>query len=158
MSKTDIGEGFCQTYNIRRSFSHCLGDDVENLIFYFLKLFLNKDLSWQNPMAGISSYTYHMQKYEDMHQLLMWPVFFWDFLFPFFYHNQGIWLHFFDWEVPFKLKWRNERMKSLYHCLKRTYRKAGEGLFKKAWMDRTRVNGFEIKGCRFRWDIIKKTL
>jgi len=40
--------------------------------------------------------------------------------------------------------------------LKGAYKKAGEGLFTRAWRDRTRGNGFKLKEGRFRLDIRKK--
>ncbi|GAB0188906.1 hypothetical protein GRJ2_001355900 [Grus japonensis] len=43
-----------------------------------------------------------------------------------------------------------------FQYLKGAYRKAGEGLFTRAWSDRTRGNGFKLKEGRFRLDIRKK--
>ncbi|GAB0183273.1 hypothetical protein GRJ2_000792600 [Grus japonensis] len=43
-----------------------------------------------------------------------------------------------------------------FQYLKGTCRKAGEGLFTKAWSDRTRGNGLKLKEGRFRLDIGKK--
>ncbi|GAB0188573.1 triadin [Grus japonensis] len=43
-----------------------------------------------------------------------------------------------------------------YQFLKGAYRKAGEGLFTRAWSDRTRGNGLKLKKGRFRLDIRKK--
>ena len=40
--------------------------------------------------------------------------------------------------------------------MKGAYRKAGEGLFARAWSDRTRGNIFKLKEGRFRLDIRKK--
>jgi len=40
--------------------------------------------------------------------------------------------------------------------LKWAYTKAGEGLFTRAWSDRTRGNVFKLKEARFRLDIRKK--
>ncbi|GAB0205995.1 hypothetical protein GRJ2_003065100 [Grus japonensis] len=43
-----------------------------------------------------------------------------------------------------------------FQYLKGAYRKAGEGLFTRAWSDRTRGNGFKLKEGRFRLGIRKK--
>jgi len=43
-----------------------------------------------------------------------------------------------------------------FQYLKGTYRKDGENLFSKACCDRTRSNGFKLKGGRFSLDIRKK--
>ncbi|GAB0182624.1 hypothetical protein GRJ2_000727700 [Grus japonensis] len=43
-----------------------------------------------------------------------------------------------------------------FQYLKEAYRKAGEGLFTRAWSDRTRGNGLKLKEGRFRLDIRKK--
>ncbi|GAB0190744.1 hypothetical protein GRJ2_001539700 [Grus japonensis] len=43
-----------------------------------------------------------------------------------------------------------------FQYLKEAYKKAGEGLFTRAWSDRTRGNGFKLKEGRFRLDIRKK--
>ena len=43
-----------------------------------------------------------------------------------------------------------------FQYLKGAYRKAGEGLFARAWSDRTRGNIFKLKEGRFRLDIRKK--
>ena len=43
-----------------------------------------------------------------------------------------------------------------FQYLKRAYRKAGEGLFRRACSDRTRGNGFELEEGRFRLGIRKK--
>ncbi|GAB0179360.1 hypothetical protein GRJ2_000401300 [Grus japonensis] len=43
-----------------------------------------------------------------------------------------------------------------FQYLKGAYRKSGEGLFTKAWSDRTRSNGFKLKEDRFRLDVRKK--
>jgi len=45
-----------------------------------------------------------------------------------------------------------------FQYLKRVYKKAGKGLFTRAWSDRTRTrgNGFKLKEARFRLDIRKK--
>ncbi|KFP78858.1 hypothetical protein N311_12553, partial [Apaloderma vittatum] len=43
-----------------------------------------------------------------------------------------------------------------FQYLKRTYRKAGEGLFTRVSTDRTRGNGFKLKENRFRLDLRKK--
>jgi len=40
-----------------------------------------------------------------------------------------------------------------FQYLKEAYKKAGEGLFKRAWSDRTRGNGFRLKEGRFRLDV-----
>ena len=40
-----------------------------------------------------------------------------------------------------------------FHCLKGAYRKAGEGLFRRAHDNRTRENGFKLKEERFRLDV-----
>ncbi|GAB0178210.1 hypothetical protein GRJ2_000286300 [Grus japonensis] len=43
-----------------------------------------------------------------------------------------------------------------FRYLKGVYRKAGEGLFTRAWSDRTRGNGFKLKEGRFTLDVRKK--
>jgi len=43
-----------------------------------------------------------------------------------------------------------------FQYLKGAYRKAREGVFTKAWSDRTRGNGFKLKEGSFRSDIRKK--
>ncbi|GAB0182371.1 mitochondrial enolase superfamily member 1 [Grus japonensis] len=43
-----------------------------------------------------------------------------------------------------------------YQYLKGAYRKDGEGLFMRAWSDRTRGNGFKLKEGQFRLDVRKK--
>ncbi|GAB0188795.1 hypothetical protein GRJ2_001344800 [Grus japonensis] len=43
-----------------------------------------------------------------------------------------------------------------FQYLKGAYRKAGEGLFTRAWSDRTRGNGLQLKEGRFRLDVRKK--
>ncbi|GAB0187104.1 cAMP-dependent protein kinase inhibitor alpha [Grus japonensis] len=43
-----------------------------------------------------------------------------------------------------------------FQYLKGAYKKAGEGLFTRAWSDRTRGNGLKVKDGRFRVDISKK--
>jgi len=43
-----------------------------------------------------------------------------------------------------------------FQYVKEAYRKDGEGLFTRAWSDRTRGDGFELKVGRFRLDIRKK--
>ncbi|GAB0177252.1 hypothetical protein GRJ2_000190400 [Grus japonensis] len=43
-----------------------------------------------------------------------------------------------------------------YQYLKGAYRKSGEGLFTRAWSDRTRGNGLKLKEGRFRLDTRKK--
>ncbi|KGL90617.1 hypothetical protein N301_11204, partial [Charadrius vociferus] len=43
-----------------------------------------------------------------------------------------------------------------FQCLKGAYRRAGEGLFTRAWSDRTRGNGFKLEEGRFRLNIRKK--
>ncbi|GAB0184457.1 hypothetical protein GRJ2_000911000 [Grus japonensis] len=43
-----------------------------------------------------------------------------------------------------------------YQYLEGAYRKDGEGLFTRAWSDRTRGNVLKLKNCRFRLDIRKK--
>ncbi|GAB0190550.1 hypothetical protein GRJ2_001520300 [Grus japonensis] len=49
---------------------------------------------------------------------------------------------------------RGDRL-AAFQYLKGAYKKAGEGLFTKAWSDRTRGNGFKLKKGRFRLDIRK---
>jgi len=44
-------------------------------------------------------------------------------------------------------------LRAAFQYLKGAYRKAGEGLFTRAWSDRTRGNGFKLKEGRFRLDI-----
>ncbi|GAB0183505.1 hypothetical protein GRJ2_000815800 [Grus japonensis] len=44
-----------------------------------------------------------------------------------------------------------------FQYLKGAYRKVGEGLFTRAWSDRTRGNGFKLKEGRFKLDIRKKS-
>ena len=43
-----------------------------------------------------------------------------------------------------------------FQYLKRAYKKAAEGLFTRAWSDRTSGNGFKLKEGRFRFNIRKK--
>jgi len=43
-----------------------------------------------------------------------------------------------------------------FQYLEGGYQKAGQGLFTRAWSDRTRGNGFKLKEARFRLDIRKK--
>ena len=43
-----------------------------------------------------------------------------------------------------------------FQYLKGAYRKAGEGLFTRAWSDRIRGNGLKMREGRFRLDIGKK--
>ncbi|GAB0210234.1 hypothetical protein GRJ2_003489200 [Grus japonensis] len=43
-----------------------------------------------------------------------------------------------------------------FQYLKGPYKKAGEGLFTRAWSDRTRGNGLKLKEGRFRLDVRKK--
>ncbi|GAB0190842.1 hypothetical protein GRJ2_001549500 [Grus japonensis] len=43
-----------------------------------------------------------------------------------------------------------------FQYLKGAYRKAGEGLFTRAWSDRMRSNGLRLKDGRFRLDVRKK--
>ncbi|GAB0180078.1 hypothetical protein GRJ2_000473100 [Grus japonensis] len=43
-----------------------------------------------------------------------------------------------------------------FQYLKEVCRKSGEGLFTRAWSDRTRGNGFKLEEGRFRLDIMKK--
>ena len=58
----------------------------------------------------------------------------------------------------FSLEKRRPRGVLIVACqyLKGAYRKAGEGLFTRAWSDRTRGNGLKLKEGRFRLDIRKK--
>ncbi|KFP88526.1 hypothetical protein N311_00862, partial [Apaloderma vittatum] len=60
----------------------------------------------------------------------------------------------------FSLKKRRLRgdLRTAFQCLKGTYRKAEEGLFKRVSTDRTRGNGFKLKEKRFRLDLGKKIL
>ncbi|GAB0193558.1 hypothetical protein GRJ2_001821100 [Grus japonensis] len=50
--------------------------------------------------------------------------------------------------------WRD--LIAAFQYLKEAYKKAGEGLFTRAWSDRTRSNGFKLKEGRFTLDIRKK--
>jgi len=43
-----------------------------------------------------------------------------------------------------------------FQYLKGAYKKAGEGLFKRTWSDRTRGNGLKLKEGRFRLGVRKK--
>jgi len=43
-----------------------------------------------------------------------------------------------------------------FQCLKGAYKKAGEGLFTRAFSDRTRGNDFKLKEGRFKLDMTKK--
>jgi len=43
-----------------------------------------------------------------------------------------------------------------FQYLKGTCKRAGEGLFTRAWSDRTRNNSFKLRGGRFRLEIMKK--
>jgi len=47
-------------------------------------------------------------------------------------------------------------LREAFQYLKGAYKKAGEGLFTKAWSDRTRCSGFKLKEGRFRLDIKNK--
>ncbi|GAB0185465.1 hypothetical protein GRJ2_001011800 [Grus japonensis] len=47
-------------------------------------------------------------------------------------------------------------LRAAFQYLKGNSKKAGEGLFTRAWSDRTRGNGFKLKEGRFRLDIRKK--
>ncbi|GAB0191549.1 hypothetical protein GRJ2_001620200 [Grus japonensis] len=47
-------------------------------------------------------------------------------------------------------------LRAAFQYLKGDYRKAGEGLFTRAWSDRTKINGLKLKEGRFRLDIGKK--
>ncbi|GAB0180779.1 hypothetical protein GRJ2_000543200 [Grus japonensis] len=47
-------------------------------------------------------------------------------------------------------------LRAAFQYIKEAYRKAGEGLFTKAWSDRTMVNDFKLKEGRFRLDVRKK--
>jgi len=49
-----------------------------------------------------------------------------------------------------------EDLIAAFQYLKGAYKKAGEGLFTRAWNDRTRGNGFKLKEGRFRSAIRKK--
>ncbi|GAB0203624.1 hypothetical protein GRJ2_002828000 [Grus japonensis] len=49
-----------------------------------------------------------------------------------------------------------EDLVAAFQYLKGAYRKAGEGLFTRAWSDRTRGNGFKMKEGRFRLEVRKK--
>lgn len=46
----------------------------EKFHILLLRLFSNKDVPQQNPMGEISPFAHHMQKYEDMHQLLNYVI------------------------------------------------------------------------------------
>jgi len=58
----------------------------------------------------------------------------------------------------FRLEKRRLRgdLRAAFQYLKRTYKKAGEGLFRRGCSDRTRGNGFKLKEGRFRLGIRKK--
>ncbi|GAB0203446.1 hypothetical protein GRJ2_002810200 [Grus japonensis] len=47
-------------------------------------------------------------------------------------------------------------LRAAFQYLKGAYRKDGEGLFARAWSDRTRGNGLKLKEGRFRLDMRKK--
>ena len=47
-------------------------------------------------------------------------------------------------------------LRAAFQYLKGAYKKSGEGLFTKAWSDRTMGNGFKLKEGRFRLHIRKK--
>ena len=49
-----------------------------------------------------------------------------------------------------------EDLRAAFQYPKGAYRKAGEGLFTRAWSERTRGNGFKLKEGRFRLGIRKK--
>ncbi|GAB0184532.1 hypothetical protein GRJ2_000918500 [Grus japonensis] len=49
-----------------------------------------------------------------------------------------------------------EDLIAAFQYLKGAYKKSGEGLFTRAWSDRTRGNGFKVKEGRFRLDVRKK--
>ena len=47
-------------------------------------------------------------------------------------------------------------LRAAFQYLKGAYRKAGEGLFTRAWSDRKRGNGLKLKEGQFRLDVRKK--
>jgi len=56
---------------------------------------------------------------------------------------------------PEKRRLRGDLIAAFWY-LKRAYKKAGEGLFRRSCGDRTGNNDFQLKGCRFRLDTRKK--
>jgi len=64
------------------------------------------------------------------------------------------------WESWGCSAWRREGSGGRPYCslpvLKGAYKKTGEGLFPRAWSDRTRGNDFKLKEGRFRLDVRKK--